>query len=224
MIANGIWCYVDTLEHPNWNGTHPHPCVGPNATAMAYDLHTHSWLRLPEPPTHAGRTTGTCSTMDNGGAEALFVLSGMGGGTAVSQLTLTSSSKTDSVGPVWRWRRLPELPKGQTRWLAAVAVADGFLVLAGGTNTRGFEYEAGGLLHSGDGNRAQKPCNVAAKCPPFLPGWRIKIDDAFTPGAVWSQITDFPGGGIDVPNAVMVNGGSLYMFVGWRANHAGILA
>ena len=44
-------------------------------------------------------------------------------------------------GPVWRWRLLPELPTGQDRWLAAAAVADHFLVLAGGTNTRGFEYE-----------------------------------------------------------------------------------
>lgn len=76
MVANGIWCHADALEHPSWNGTHPRPCVGPNATAMACDLHTHSWLALPEHPTCAGRTTGACSTTSNGGAEALHVLSG----------------------------------------------------------------------------------------------------------------------------------------------------
>ena len=86
MVANGICCHADALEHPSWNGTHPRPCVGPNATAMACDLHTHSWLALPEHPTCAGRTTGACSTTSNGGAEALHVLSGIGA--AVSQLTL----------------------------------------------------------------------------------------------------------------------------------------
>ena len=101
-------------------------------------------------------------------------------------------------------------------------MAGGHLVVAAGTNTRGFEHgAAGGSLHGGAG--VERPCNMAGKCPPWLPGWCIKLSEALRPNAAWSRIADFPGGGMDVPNSAGVNG-ALYMFGGWRANFAGMQA
>eukprot|EP01052_Picozoa_sp_SAG31_P003299 SAG31_NODE_125_length_23649_cov_7.156202_17_plen_444_part_00 len=216
-IANGIWCYVDTPVAPDWNGTHASPCVQ-GAMAMAYDLHRHTWSHLPAPPTGAGRTTGAC------GSDSLYILSGMGGGGSVSQLTMSVDSRSE---PVWSWRLLPELPRAATRWLGAAGVVDGHLVLAGGTNTRGFEFEAGArdLLHAKVA--AQKPCDNATHCPPWLPSYRLYLQGAAPShqslNARWEEITKFPGGGMDVPNSAVVNG-SLYMFGGWRANYAGMQA
>ena len=179
---------------------------------------------MPTPPTNAGRTTGTCTTRENGGGESLIILSGMGGAMGVSQLTMT----LDGGAPQWSWRRLPNLPghsavngPQKDRWLGAAGVVDGWLVLAGGTTTRGFEYEETGLLHAGDG--ATRPCNKAADCPPWLPSFRLPMAQLGNRSAQWSEMAKFPGGGMDVPNYAAVNG-SLYMFGGWRASYAGMQA
>ena len=210
VIAGGEWCYGVTES----NTTQPYPPCIPDTRTHMYDLTTHEWSVLPPPSYTMFRTSGAC------GKDELFLVSGMSpNNTAVprglvdaARLTMTEGS---DGAPRWKWTMLPPLPKGGNRWLGAAAAVDGWLVIAAGANECGFESSE---LTAGSGARVghdvcNTPCTDGARCPPWLPSFRLKLSGPNGFAERWEPVARFPGGGLDVPNTA-VAGGSMYIFGG----------
>jgi hypothetical protein len=235
VIAGGEWCYPVSLL----NITQPSPpCISDTRTYL-YDLVADEWSQLAAPPYTMLRLSGACS------ADALFLVSGMSpNATAVPRGLVDSarlrmvegSDRAGLVAPKWEWTMLPQLPDGANRWLGSAGVVDGWLVLAAGSSTCGFERAAASKQEDPGADDPQPrarigsshdPCTVACtdatRCPPWLPSYRLRLSGPNGFASAWEPVAHFPGGGLDVPNTAVVSN-SMYVFGGWRANGPGMAA